>query len=241
MHTIPPTSPEASREMQEQSAPSKGRRRKSSTAAIGTSPSSPKSKHTKCSNCATDNTPLWRKGADGNTLCNKCGVYWKRHSKNRPLEQREQERRDEIENRVIAEEPMLAASSPPPPIKAATPATTAPTTTTSPNKKRPKKTSSSTRARPVSVIDEFDEGMEEQQEDLFLQPTKKKRHIDEATDDTEDLAPSPEQLMSLQQQLAAFAIMQQKLAGHSNDLHYSFLGECNLLSDAVDPKTQIIL
>jgi len=39
----------------------------------------------KCSNCAAEQTPLWRKGADGKTLCNKCGLYWSRHNKHRPV------------------------------------------------------------------------------------------------------------------------------------------------------------
>jgi hypothetical protein len=39
-----------------------------------------------CSNCLIDNSPLWRSGPGGCKLCNKCGLYWKRYGKNRPLE-----------------------------------------------------------------------------------------------------------------------------------------------------------
>ncbi|KZO91623.1 glucocorticoid receptor-like (DNA-binding domain), partial [Calocera viscosa TUFC12733] len=39
---------------------------------------------TKCSNCDTTNTPLWRKDPDGKTLCNACGLYFKLHNTHRP-------------------------------------------------------------------------------------------------------------------------------------------------------------
>ncbi|EJU00517.1 glucocorticoid receptor-like protein, partial [Dacryopinax primogenitus] len=39
---------------------------------------------TRCSNCDTTNTPLWRKDADGSTLCNACGLYMKLHGAPRP-------------------------------------------------------------------------------------------------------------------------------------------------------------
>lgn len=32
-----------------------------------------------CSNCCTDQTPLWRKMKDGETVCNACGLYHKLH------------------------------------------------------------------------------------------------------------------------------------------------------------------
>ncbi|KAI9272803.1 hypothetical protein BDA99DRAFT_499232 [Phascolomyces articulosus] len=38
-----------------------------------------------CSNCATSTTPLWRRDADGNPLCNACGLYLKLHHSKRPL------------------------------------------------------------------------------------------------------------------------------------------------------------
>jgi hypothetical protein len=51
-----------------------------------------------CSHCSTEDTPLWRKGPNGDRLCNRwydntqctnyvsSGVYWRRHSHLRPLE-----------------------------------------------------------------------------------------------------------------------------------------------------------
>ena len=39
--------------------------------------------HKFCLHCGTGSTPLWRNDADGNkTLCNACGIKWKRHAKN---------------------------------------------------------------------------------------------------------------------------------------------------------------
>lgn len=38
-----------------------------------------------CANCNAVNTPLWRTGENGKTLCNKCGLYWKRNGTHRPL------------------------------------------------------------------------------------------------------------------------------------------------------------
>lgn len=40
---------------------------------------------TECSNCRTQNTPLWRKDPHGNTLCNACGLFYKLHGTTRPL------------------------------------------------------------------------------------------------------------------------------------------------------------
>jgi len=39
-----------------------------------------------CSHCSTEETPLWRKGPNGDRLCNRCGVYWRRHNNLRPLD-----------------------------------------------------------------------------------------------------------------------------------------------------------
>ena len=39
----------------------------------------------KCSNCGTTKTPLWRKDPNGNTLCNACGLFLKLHGTMRPL------------------------------------------------------------------------------------------------------------------------------------------------------------
>jgi hypothetical protein len=40
-----------------------------------------------CTHCATTDTPLWRKGPGDKRLCNRCGVYWKRHGTLPPLRQ----------------------------------------------------------------------------------------------------------------------------------------------------------
>lgn len=38
-----------------------------------------------CFNCATQNTPLWRRDEEGNPICNACGLYYKLHHIHRPL------------------------------------------------------------------------------------------------------------------------------------------------------------
>lgn len=40
---------------------------------------------TKCANCGTTTTPLWRKAPDGSTVCNACGLYLKARNQSRPL------------------------------------------------------------------------------------------------------------------------------------------------------------
>lgn len=40
---------------------------------------------TKCSNCHTKTTPLWRRDPQGNPLCNACGLFLKLHGVVRPL------------------------------------------------------------------------------------------------------------------------------------------------------------
>jgi uncharacterized Zn finger protein (UPF0148 family) len=37
-----------------------------------------------CFNCQVTKTPLWRKDAEGQTLCNACGLYYKTHKRHRP-------------------------------------------------------------------------------------------------------------------------------------------------------------
>ncbi|XP_070500347.1 uncharacterized protein [Chironomus tepperi] len=39
----------------------------------------------KCSNCNTVNTSLWRRNAQGEPVCNACGLYYKLHNVNRPI------------------------------------------------------------------------------------------------------------------------------------------------------------
>ncbi|KAI9299567.1 hypothetical protein BJ944DRAFT_274125 [Cunninghamella echinulata] len=38
-----------------------------------------------CANCHTDTTPLWRRDANGQTICNACGLYYKLHNVHRPV------------------------------------------------------------------------------------------------------------------------------------------------------------
>ncbi|KAI8370141.1 hypothetical protein EDC96DRAFT_503201 [Choanephora cucurbitarum] len=39
---------------------------------------------TVCANCETTTTPLWRRDANGRTICNACGLYYKLHLVHRP-------------------------------------------------------------------------------------------------------------------------------------------------------------
>ncbi|KAH3666534.1 hypothetical protein OGAPHI_003531 [Ogataea philodendri] len=47
--------------------------------------SSPSKQLSKCFNCGTTKTPLWRRDPQGNTLCNACGLFQKLHGTMRPL------------------------------------------------------------------------------------------------------------------------------------------------------------
>uniref|UniRef100_A0A3B5PWX8 GATA binding protein 2 n=1 Tax=Xiphophorus maculatus TaxID=8083 RepID=A0A3B5PWX8_XIPMA len=38
-----------------------------------------------CANCQTSTTTLWRRNANGDPVCNACGLYYKLHNVNRPL------------------------------------------------------------------------------------------------------------------------------------------------------------
>ncbi|XP_006008598.1 GATA-binding factor 2 [Latimeria chalumnae] len=40
---------------------------------------------TQCTNCHTTTTTLWRRNANGEPVCNACGLYFKLHNVNRPL------------------------------------------------------------------------------------------------------------------------------------------------------------
>ncbi|KAG4100640.1 hypothetical protein H8356DRAFT_1035820 [Neocallimastix lanati (nom. inval.)] len=37
-----------------------------------------------CANCKIEKTPTWRKGLNGQTLCNACGLFFKHHKSHRP-------------------------------------------------------------------------------------------------------------------------------------------------------------
>ena len=39
---------------------------------------------TKCVNCSTSQTSLWRRDGEGRPVCNACGLYFKLHGKKRP-------------------------------------------------------------------------------------------------------------------------------------------------------------
>jgi GATA-binding protein 4 len=41
-----------------------------------------------CANCQTSTTTLWRRNADGEPVCNACGLYFKLHGVHRPLSMR---------------------------------------------------------------------------------------------------------------------------------------------------------
>ncbi|KAI9318638.1 hypothetical protein BX666DRAFT_1929955 [Dichotomocladium elegans] len=57
-----------------------------SPAAAVSEPSSPVSNSkTRCTNCSTTTTPLWRRNPQGQPLCNACGLFLKLHGVVRPL------------------------------------------------------------------------------------------------------------------------------------------------------------
>lgn len=53
----------------------------------------------KCSNCNTINTSLWRRNAQGEPVCNACGLYFKLHNVNRPITMK----KEQIQVRTAAE------------------------------------------------------------------------------------------------------------------------------------------
>lgn len=50
----------------------------------GTKDISPEAFATVCANCGTTTTPLWRRGPNGDTICNACGLYFKARNQYRP-------------------------------------------------------------------------------------------------------------------------------------------------------------
>ena len=45
-----------------------------------------KSGDVNCANCGTSTTTLWRRNKDGAPVCNACGLYYKVHNRDRPIE-----------------------------------------------------------------------------------------------------------------------------------------------------------
>ncbi|KAF9956107.1 hypothetical protein BGZ72_003009 [Mortierella alpina] len=81
---------------------SKSARRTSSFADAATTPSRPR-----CSYCSIASTPRWRRGPDGpNTLCNRCGILWKRGK----ILQDANSSESTYESESSAPEPTVAAS-----------------------------------------------------------------------------------------------------------------------------------
>ncbi|SCU81344.1 LANO_0B02740g1_1 [Lachancea nothofagi CBS 11611] len=60
-------------------------RRPVSAGAGSTVGNSANKTETKCTNCHTKTTPLWRRDPEGNPLCNACGLFLKLHGVVRPL------------------------------------------------------------------------------------------------------------------------------------------------------------
>ncbi|KAK5732721.1 hypothetical protein LTR17_010276 [Elasticomyces elasticus] len=62
-----------------------------------------------CTHCHIKATPTWRRGADGEDLCNACGMYWSRYQLSRPLKAttpEEGEIRDEPEYAANTSRPL---------------------------------------------------------------------------------------------------------------------------------------
>lgn len=58
-------------------------------------PQPPPTRPKRCTNCGTTSTSLWRRNTQAEIVCNACGVYYKLHGVNRPVELRN----DDIQSR----------------------------------------------------------------------------------------------------------------------------------------------
>ncbi|OCT83365.1 hypothetical protein XELAEV_18025905mg [Xenopus laevis] len=58
---------------------------RSCSGALGYLDSAARRAGTCCANCQTSTTTLWRRNANGDPVCNACGLYYKLHNVNRPL------------------------------------------------------------------------------------------------------------------------------------------------------------
>ncbi|KAL0481232.1 GATA-binding factor [Acrasis kona] len=294
MHLCP-TSPDTSKHPNE--TPTARRRRRSTSGNTSPVHGNRNKTGNRCSNCNTDNTPLWRKGADGNTLCNKCGVYWKRHNKDRPIiDRQDNDEHDEEEHTsattrrpsVHEEEPLIkpTASLRSPSrkrsltvkIKLAEPAEEGQVEEEDVQCKKKKRTEvpevlktepkeTVTTQKPeeeeeqqgqTAVFNEvtLKDVVEQKPTDMQLEP-KTPPAVDFQQEEKHQVEPTvtesdqyPEKIKSLQQQLAAFAIEQQELAGHSTEsLNHHFKCDCDRLgyicNDSLmyccDPYSQIFL
>lgn len=42
--------------------------------------------HRRCHNCNSVDTPMWRRSKNGEQLCNACGLYFRNHRSNKPIQ-----------------------------------------------------------------------------------------------------------------------------------------------------------
>uniref|UniRef100_A0A0N5APC6 GATA-type domain-containing protein n=1 Tax=Syphacia muris TaxID=451379 RepID=A0A0N5APC6_9BILA len=69
-----------------------------------------------CTNCKGTTTTLWRRNSDGQPVCNACGLYFKLHNMNRPLnmmkgtlQKRKRKPRNDANGRVTSKKSSLNA------------------------------------------------------------------------------------------------------------------------------------